>query len=1037
MIKTTVAKFMTAVWAASIWALPAVAWGNEPAVGTVAEETLSGNGACAGYVLSHGAIVPESEDVFMGVKKARRDVDYMVDYTSGMLFFAQPVKETDTIRVAYRFQDSANKTGLISFSPTRGLRVAPMYYRRASGQSLTGGAPDVLTYGLNASAELGADSTVNGLMFFSKPEMTGKAIASRMAIGAGPVDMSKGKLVLQNADLGIGSVRLKLGYQQVDNNFAGFPTLRDSKAASSNVLNQLEREKGIKRMNLAGELPTRGQDGLGFSIFSIDDGQGDIVSQAFNFSGASLKARYQHREVGAGFKRFADLREEDRGQLAAEAGVDRTSYGIEFRSGSNSKGEPAWSGISFTRLQDCGGSLEHRSADLDLGKLRIQADTRTVSPHFGRMAALSDSERSRIALTVRRQFDAKAGIEQVTAEDKQAVANESGISRQSYLVAFDGAGMDTWLSLSNISTYKGALSRGAVTLEGRGFGLTFSHQTIAPAFSRISSLQPVERAHYGNEYGMKRSGFGGEFAIGKASAELGYGHVTDHQGAGVERRRFEFKQPGLIIRANFQEIDRNFSRIGDLSDEDRSKLVKERGFSRRDYYLNVQASRDVNVDAYIYDSTNTFEGQTRSQNRYKIAYAPTKGPKLTAFADSYSYIAETGNLSSYSRRKIDFDNSVRVFGGLLIKGLSDVNTIWEEDSNPLTTTITQTHVESDQRAATAFTVDTLDTDFGDGRYEQTMSLGAKTRATRDLSLVASFSNTVREENRGSTGGMFGVDWAVKKDLKMTVGMSANNGGDKGEERTVQFSLNGPIARRFLLFEDVRIASGMHSSELRGRRTVCDNAIKIQAGSIGGVLVFDNSDKLNAKSGVYYTSRILKYETNTDSRTPYRLKLFRQNLITPQGISATKRNYALSYVLPAGSKLTFASYFGKDEQNGAVVPVGGSSMKYTLKIGRVDVLADFASDRNDLTGRDARTAGVGVSGVLSTKAVYEVYLGVASLAEEGGSDRTNVFRIKFDHKIDSDHFVVLSAEKKSGVDKTTINPYEGPTVGRIEFRTTFH
>jgi hypothetical protein len=53
------------------------------------------------------------------------------------------------------------------------------------------------------------------------------------------------------------------------------------------------------------------------------------------------------------------------------------------------------------------------------------------------------------------------------------------------------------------------------------------------------------------------------------------------------------------------------------------------------------------------------------------------------------------------------------------------------------------------------------------------------------------------------------------------------------------------------------------------------------------------------------------------------------------------------------------------------------------------------------------------------------------------ENDDVFRFKYDHRIDADHYISLTAEKKSGVDKTKINPYEGDTVARIDYRTVFN
>ncbi len=195
---------------------------------------------------------------------------------------------------------------------------------------------------------------------------------------------------------------------------------------------------------------------------------------------------------------------------------------------------------------------------------------------------------------------------------------------------------------------------------------------------------------------MSRTEIGGSFSLAGCQGSIHSANVSDYQGASVIRRSLNYKNNKLSLKVNYQDIDSAFSRINDLSDKDRNLLVQERGFRRMDYAINFQAAKNLNIDTYIYDSTNTNAGQTRGQDRWIITYNPNKGPKITAYLDDYSYVSELGNLSSYSRRKLLFDNSLSLYGGITIKALSDINTTQEGNSNPITTTIQQTHIESNQ-----------------------------------------------------------------------------------------------------------------------------------------------------------------------------------------------------------------------------------------------------------------------------------------------------------------------------------------------------
>jgi len=133
-----------------------------------------------------------------------------------------------------------------------------------------------------------------------------------------------------------------------------------------------------------------------------------------------------------------------------------------------------------------------------------------------------------------------------------------------------------------------------------------------------------------------------------------------------------------------------------------------------------------------------------------------------------------------------------------------------------------------------------------------------------------------------------------------------------------------------------------------------------------------------------------------------------------------------------------SYFGKDGKNGAVLPVGGGVFKVTRALGSgANLFADYSTDRNRASNRLARTIGFGFVGSLANKAAVEFYYGWSRLIENGGADHDNVFRVKYDHKIDNDRIISLSAQKRSGVERSAINPFEGYTTARLDFQTIFH
>jgi len=1025
--------------------------------GVSASEVLRGNGTRAGYLLGHGNIITGSEWVFIGARRARANTDYTIDYSSGNLFFAEPVRTMDSVRVDYRYTATATgeravtAPGLLGLNIGGNLRTNLTYSYRAADPAKPG-VPDVLTYGLNTTTSIGNASTISSMMYMATPQSGNRvSIANSAGVPAAKTAatqaknaVKKDRMMVQNADLGLGKLRLKLGVQDVGQDFAGFASLRDSKVAAADVLNQLEKEKGLNRTSFAGEMPTGASAGLSFSGGWIKDAKDQISTQAFAFTGSSFRLNYSMRDVGKQFARFKDLKEADAAQMAAEVGIRRTGLGMQFKTGM-AAGNPVWSGISQTTLQSQNGELTYRSTELDLGAFEVAADVRTNTGQFTEMRALNDQERSRMALIARRQFNPNSQAAEVVAADKAQFNKEAGLDRKNWNVRYTGGPLKTWLSLTDVDSANGGLSRRDVNIEGKNFSVYLNHHRIDEKFDRLTSLQPVELLHYGNESGMNRTESGGKFALGVGNLAVSHRHVTDGQGAAVTRQGIDFQNPMLTLQANFQNIDPGFARIADLSDTDKKLLLQERGFRRSDFRVKLKATSDLKIESYIYDSSNVTAEQTRAQDRHEIIYKPQKGPQITALTDRFSYVSDTGNLSSYSHERVTFDNKFNVLGGLLFKGLNDTNTTQELTTDAATTHISQMHLETNQSAPVSYTLDTIRTDYGDGkRFEDGYDLGAKNKVSKALALTYGYARTARQENLSETNARVGFDWALRKDLSMSFKLNSRDGGPNGSQYSRQFSMKGMLAKRFLMLSDINVDSGMNTTELKGKQVNCDNGLKLNANLLDGKLAFDNSDKLNAKNGIYYTSRILQYQTNTDpngpevtAKKPYRLTFFRQNLITPSGAPARKRNYTLNTRVSGNTGFTLTSYFGKDGQNGAVLPVGGTVLKLTHALtAKTKLIADFTTDLNESTKRRARTIGAGISGDLGSNESYELYYGWSRLMEVEAVDHDAVFRIKYDRKIDDSHKFSLTAQKRSAVDKTSINPYEGETTAKLDFTTVF-
>lgn len=261
-----------------------------PGVGAL--ETLRGNGGRTGYALAHNPIIPASLSVYASGKRLKLNEDFWLDASSGTLYFASPLRASESISVAYRYLEGD---------------AAKALQQSAAGLQLNLGEAthfNVL-YGLNSLQENGANLALNGLRMDSLFGSSGKSRYSGLVYLADLhpskdtsaswrdlLDTAKPKSALAPALTGSGSghilsqslavqtsgLRLSADFQDVSKQFAGFADLKKGAASDKTALAQLaqmEKEKGLQRLGfgvgLGGLQAAKPTDGLTIEWNQIQD----------------------------------------------------------------------------------------------------------------------------------------------------------------------------------------------------------------------------------------------------------------------------------------------------------------------------------------------------------------------------------------------------------------------------------------------------------------------------------------------------------------------------------------------------------------------------------------------------------------------------------------------------------------------------------------------------------------------------------------------------------------------------------------------
>ncbi len=353
---------------------------TSPGVGAM--ETLSGNGTRSGYTLAHNAILPASVSLYVGGRRLVSGQDYWLDGDGGTLFFAIPVRASDTVSVSYRWLPDAPAPGAslgLGLSLTDKTRLNLLYgqtTRPADGLSLA-------LNGLRLDSAFGQkdSSRYTGLAYFADTQRAPNATLSWRDVMNDPVKgkpaplpstslLGSGHLLSQSLQLQQGGLRLSGDFQDVSRQFAGFAGLKQGAAGDKSALEQLtrlEKEQGLTRLGFGAGIGGKAGDktprGLSFAWNQIQD-SGDkndktgttkvgsaagakplnaITRQSLGFDTAQFHFVLSQQSVTGGFTRLNDLADAEKTGLGKETGLKREQMSLLWQPDKTSK-------IGFSRL---------------------------------------------------------------------------------------------------------------------------------------------------------------------------------------------------------------------------------------------------------------------------------------------------------------------------------------------------------------------------------------------------------------------------------------------------------------------------------------------------------------------------------------------------------------------------------------------------------------------------------------------------------------------------------------------------------------
>jgi hypothetical protein len=582
-----------------ITASPSPSSGSQ--VGQANADLLRGNGTRAGYLLRYGNIVPDSERVMVDARTLQRHQDYTIDYTTGTLFFTEPVRTSQTIRVYYRYVPGTSEQRGLLQAPAMRLQFGQsqlnmMYSSSAFLRREDGTTLQTDTYGMQTRLNLNSSSAVEGLLFFSSQRAV-QAVADPTLQPGAPARPNtqaaagSDRLILQNLNWSMGGLQLRGMYQDVGQRFAGFVALREQKAAPEQLLGWLERERGMRRMSYGLGYVAGGMN-LQTDIHRITDGKGEIRQAQYSVQTRQMELRFSETKVDHRFQRFNDLREDQRAQWAKERGLSRDMLSALFRLSGNSQ-----LGVERQRILDSGSSIELTNYALRTAGLQLTYSTQEIDKEFTRFNDLAEAQRAQWA-------------------------KERGWVRsllRAELPPFQGTNLPTLFLQQTIRTETGSLNFRQISLNTQTVQVNYVRHSTDPGFA-IANLTPDEiqqmallarqqlepnanavtdndRKQVLREAGLQRETLRVNMAAA-ANTQVSVVKTTVEDPSGdVKRTQVSYTSPKFEVAYQQQSISEGFSRIGDLTDAERKLYAGETGIERRLISTRLALDKDVSLSA--------------------------------------------------------------------------------------------------------------------------------------------------------------------------------------------------------------------------------------------------------------------------------------------------------------------------------------------------------------------------------------------------------------------------------------------------------
>lgn len=1050
--------------------------GNATVAGKSAYEYLRGNGTRAGYVLSHGGLIPNSVSVHVGARSMKQGIDYYLDPLNGTLYFAEAVRNFDSVSVSYRYVEGQDANRSSVGAPGLTLDFGNTSLNFGFGISSGAGGLDFNSYGLALNSKIGSGGSLSGLYYYSTPSENNRNHLSdtrATLTGTAPkknfAEAKSDHLISQAITLSSGNASFHASFQDIGKSFNGFQAMKLSNAKNADVMAQIagmEKEKGIQRLGFGAGLKLAKSDNLSLDWNRIGDGGGDIIQQSLGFQNKQFNVKYSQQAISEKFARFADLREADKAQWVREKGVKRNDLSLGFNGGKGTL-------LNFSQnsISDKSGSVTSQALGFSSKGLNIAWSDRSTNAKFARLNDLSDADKTALALDIHRQFNANAAAAEVTAKDKEQIKLDAGLKRQRFtLSGLLSKQTNFAFNQFSINDGKGAISRSTLNFAGKGFTFNYLDQTIGDSYSRLATMSDFEKLQFGNERGIHRQSAGLSLALSKTSS-LNFSDLSlgDKNGS-MSRQSLTYQAKNLDVKFNLADTAKTFARANDLAGltpPEKAAIEAERGYKRMDFaanLTNIKQIKGLTLSTYVYDAHNAGEDLDKSIFRHNAIWQANKATKLTWLSEGNDF-AKNGKVQTGSAHDLmTFDEIFkRKAGDWKLNFYRDTLTTTTAGVQAPTISTDFLHFETDRTKPQNLLAETKRVDYGNSKFENTTQLDFNERINKSASIHFNKLVIDRGKDPSTDTDLLTWNWQTTKLLNFTgsYATTATNNNTDVVAKTLAVTgalnkatnLTGSITEVNQKGKPVQAISSLAMSSAKPTqigplKNVAwsltyagnHNQMKQQTENVAGKLAalvgkhqigMEYAGSL-VQNGTSNVARCLTFVSDRSDKLPIHIDMMYKARNINRGNLQLVRKYNADCRMGKGTKINYTFSSLPEDAAGNMQPTKNSVVTLQHAVSKTMTIAVNYTE-NQLLAQKSDISHVGglLQGKIDPQTAVEAGYTVDVNDLAGKRTDSHTLRLGYDHQIDAEHSLTLS---------TTYTMYIGPTpdalMTNLEFKTRF-